>query len=784
MAQDKFYMAVEKQSYNYNRGFNSFIDLDDLDKDNYENFDKFHSFNNDKIPLYPYDHGFSNINSNTNTKEVSSYSLTSSSSVTSSLFKKSSEPTKNDIFDSPISLVRPAPRLNQKEIEEMQKQDRLREEKDQKEKVKAREEIQLKIDKEMKNDNSNMYLKWKTQDSDYNILFDGKNDKPIRHNDTLNNIDNSFGSDNVNNSYIPFSGKEESLLEASLEDFCTGNSFLLDLSSHSSKSESIIKSENSNNTLVNNDVYDGNDHHSTKITTIKNDTFNNNTFNLNKKLNPSQKELSKLQTKNVMANNNSPTSSPHSKVLSPEEQIARFLNMPFIASPNSSTTSQSQGKHQQSPSNASFNHVKSSEQLKRKSSFYGLSPSFSNSYQMDQKSLGKLQKIWNELYQKFVEAIPNINLSYLPTRKNLIGRGQYSNVYLGLYSVNDEENNENKYESEANINEEVDNTTTNTTKVANDDCIQADEENGDYHDFIEDSPLKQCAVKRFHKDYVSQMIAMNELNILTMLKDQPYIIQLIGLMNENEENKAFFHESCNSSINSGINTLDFENNTEPIRVISILEYASNGNIFSWIMKNPEYVNKKLWIKWARQITNAVATFHNMLIIHHDIKPQNILLDEYLNAKIADFGSSCYAPDEFPDRNDLTIENCQFPMEMGLGRGTQAYCAPELISNDEYYTFATDIYSLGVTLIAMMTGNEPFKMARNNIHMIMCIRKGFFGSGAHDQELRFLNGEMAEPKIVDLLKSCVDLDPKKRPTALKILETLQEIDDYVSLEEKL
>jgi serine/threonine protein kinase len=174
----------------------------------------------------------------------------------------------------------------------------------------------------------------------------------------------------------------------------------------------------------------------------------------------------------------------------------------------------------------------------------------------------------------------------------------------------------------------------------------------------------------------------------------------------------------------------------------------------------------------------------MLIIHHDIKPQNILLDDYLNAKIADFGSSCYAPDEFPDRDDLTIENCRFPMDMGLGRGTQAYCAPELFGSSESYTFATDIYSLGVTLIAMMTGNEPFKNTRNNIHMIMCIRKGYFGSGVHDSELRFLNGEIAEPKIVDLLSRCVDIDPLKRPTAEKMLEELMEIDDYVPLEEKL
>jgi len=84
----------------------------------------------------------------------------------------------------------------------------------------------------------------------------------------------------------------------------------------------------------------------------------------------------------------------------------------------------------------------------------------------------------------------------------------------------------------------------------------------------------------------------------------------------------------------------------------------------------------------------------------------------------------------------------------------------------------------------MTGNEPFKNTRNNIHMIMCIRKGYFGSGVHDSELRFLNGEIAEPKIVDLLSRCVDIDPLKRPTAEKMLEELMEIDDYVPLEEKL
>jgi len=760
MAQDRFYMAVEKQSYNPNKGYRSFINLDDLDTDDYRNFDKVKSVD-DKIPLYPYNHGYS-----TSSNNDSSYSLDSSSSTSlnfSSTFKKANtEPTKNDIFDSPITLVRPAPRVSAKEIEELQKQEKLREEMDQKEKEKAREEITLKMDKGM-TDPNNMYLKWKTRNNaDYNILFKGKNDKPVPLNSSISNRSNSYsGSDS--DSFLKKSEKKTQLFTESPHNYASDNS------SHPSSPQrihqfiepkkGIITPQNSNlisksnigRNLKDQQLQSNNDNH---LTTKKS--------NIKSKLNQPSLELSKLQIKS------SPSSSPrYSKNLSPEEQITRFLNMPFLNSYS-----------QLSPTSA-LSPMRSSERLKTKSSFYGLSASFSNSYQMDQESLGKLQKVWNELYQKFVEDIPNINLSYLPTRKNLIGRGQYCNVYLGLYSVNEDESEGGGEEEEDELIdlEGVSNHHEEIRETNNYDLMKEDS-----------SPLKQCAVKCFHKDYVSQMVAMTELNILTMLTNQPYIIQLIGIINETEENKAFFRESSYSSYEDTLTTPKSneskEDDTEPIRVVTILEYASNGNIFSWIKKNPEYVSKKLWIKWARQITHAVATFHDMLIIHHDIKPQNILLDDYLNAKIADFGSSCYAPDEFPDQDDLTIENCKFPMEMGLGRGTQAYCAPELFSSEEYYTFATDIYSLGVTLIAMMTGKEPFKMARNNIHMIMCIRKGFFGSGVHDSELRFLNGEIAEPKIVDLLKSCVDLDPKKRPTATKILELLMEIDDFVPLEEKL
>jgi serine/threonine protein kinase len=710
--------------------------------------------------------------------------MTTTSTSTSPSISSTTITSKNDIFDTPITLVRPAPRVSAKEIEELQKQERLREEKDQREKEKARKEITIKMKKELVDENTKLYLDWDSLDpKDFNRLYKNNNNLKTMATSTTTNH-------NIDTSTPPTT------------NVFTTNGSPTNIST--TKTTTGITTTTTTTTNNNN--------------TITNTTNNNGSNSINKnKLNNIKLELNKFPINDNSSRGSSP--SKFSKNLSPEEQIARFLNTPFQASPNSN---QNQNKSQISPSN-SINSIKSTEcGLKTKSSFYGLSHSFSYSYQMDQDSMSRLQKVWNKMYQKFVEMIPNINLSYLPTRKNLIGYGQYSNVYLGLYSVNNDDDVKNgkhdihQDDSEKSQDEDYydDNhgyghdthhsnhySTTHHNYFNNFNQHQHQNQHHDYDVSDDDSPLKSCAVKCFHKDYVSQMVAMTELNILTMLTNQPYIIQLIGIINEIEENKLIFQEeekektkakkdTNDSNLNNGLispisNGLDSDSDSdsisEPIQVTIILEYASNGNILSWIKKNTEYVGKKLWIKWARQITHAVATFHNMLIIHHDIKPQNILLDDYLNAKIADFGSSCYAPDEFPGRDDLTIENCRFPMEIGLGRGTQAYCAPELFGSDDSYTFATDIYSLGVTLITMMTGNEPFKNARNNIHMIMCIRKGFFSSGAHDTELRFLNGEIAEPKIVDLLMQCVDLDPMKRPTASKILETLMEIDDYVPLE---
>ncbi len=100
-------------------------------------------------------------------------------------------------------------------------------------------------------------------------------------------------------------------------------------------------------------------------------------------------------------------------------------------------------------------------------------------------------------------------------------------------------------------------------------------------------------------------------------------------------------------------------------------------------------------KWVDQIANALDSAHKQGVIHRDIKPSNILLDEDNNAYLSDFGIA----------KDLEHQNTSLSRQEVL-IGTLDYLAPEQAVKDEI-TPQTDIYSFGVLLYEMLTGQHPF-----------------------------------------------------------------------------
>lgn len=100
------------------------------------------------------------------------------------------------------------------------------------------------------------------------------------------------------------------------------------------------------------------------------------------------------------------------------------------------------------------------------------------------------------------------------------------------------------------------------------------------------------------------------------------------------------------------------------------------------------------VAYAIEIAKALQAAHMCNIVHRDVKPQNVMLDREGHAKVGDFGIA----------RELEVDGLT---KTGRVLGTTDYVSPEQAIGDRV-TGQSDIYSLGVVLYEMLTGNVPFK----------------------------------------------------------------------------
>ncbi|MGI5850097.1 MAG: protein kinase domain-containing protein [Christensenellales bacterium] len=123
----------------------------------------------------------------------------------------------------------------------------------------------------------------------------------------------------------------------------------------------------------------------------------------------------------------------------------------------------------------------------------------------------------------------------------------------------------------------------------------------------------------------------------------------------------------------------------------VMEYIEGPSLKSMIKKNTR-IEEKEAIEYAIQICNALGAAHKMGIIHRDIKPQNILIEKGGKAKLTDFGiAKSVSSDEDQEKKVI---------------GSVYYIAPEQAKGDKVDA-RTDIYSLGIVMYEMLTGELPY-----------------------------------------------------------------------------
>jgi len=125
----------------------------------------------------------------------------------------------------------------------------------------------------------------------------------------------------------------------------------------------------------------------------------------------------------------------------------------------------------------------------------------------------------------------------------------------------------------------------------------------------------------------------------------------------------------------------------------VMEYVENGNLLEFVNKRGK-LNENLAQIYLCQLISVLEVLHEKLnIVHRDLKAENILLDRKLNIRVIDFGLS----NTFTSDSPLLRTAC----------GSPAYAPPEMVKG-QLYSKASDIWSTGILLYAMCTGELPFE----------------------------------------------------------------------------
>lgn len=190
------------------------------------------------------------------------------------------------------------------------------------------------------------------------------------------------------------------------------------------------------------------------------------------------------------------------------------------------------------------------------------------------------------------------------------------------------------------------------------------------------------------------------------------------------------------------------------------EYCAHGDLraffskFPWRSRDEPFLNSLL-----KDLLKALEAIHSQGWIHCDIKPENILVHQDLSVRLGDFGMF------------------QKVGERMKAQGTPSYLAPEVFDawfrprDPHSFTEKIDIFSLGVTMVAILTGKFPFGRVTARLRAFKPFadteRKTFFRVSS--KRIREICAIF--PGYERLVKSCLQEDPEDRPGASEILSAM-------------
>lgn len=200
-----------------------------------------------------------------------------------------------------------------------------------------------------------------------------------------------------------------------------------------------------------------------------------------------------------------------------------------------------------------------------------------------------------------------------------------------------------------------------------------------------------------------------------------------------------------------------------------LEYLEGQTLRERMLE--ERLNVRTGMRLGRAIAEALAEAHRHNVLHRDLKPENILLPRDGRLRVVDFGLAMVgALWSKPDPNAQSATSA--PATSGTSPefnhlstlvGTPAYMAPEQLSPGAIGS-AVDLWALGIILYELITGHHPSRQASVEAQCAWLAR--------HDPVESILEHVEAPGELADLVSSCLDREPTRRPSAAMVSERLQ------------
>jgi serine/threonine protein kinase len=207
--------------------------------------------------------------------------------------------------------------------------------------------------------------------------------------------------------------------------------------------------------------------------------------------------------------------------------------------------------------------------------------------------------------------------------------------------------------------------------------------------------------------------------------------------NECEMLKSLSHSNIVRLLDS------FEADSHLNLVLEFMECGSLENLLKKVGCLSEATTRRIVI----QVLEALEYLGTKKVAHRDLKGANLLLDKAGNVKLTDFGLAKHVNQGM--KNQENKNKCFV--------GTPYWMSPEMIQNSDGVTEATDIWSLGCTVIELLTGKPPLsELMHYQVFFMVTEKDQLVDTSAFSKE------------CADFLSLCLSKDPKKRPVPSSLM----------------